>query len=278
MKKIIFVLALLLVGTLMQSCVKDPVTNSEDEVAPKLPPQEAFVMPFDGFESADTTKLSGGRRGARNMPTYFNWFYSVSNVVVWNAVVGLNMVIPVASFGEAFNHDPTYQGNGIWLWSYSYDVHGQTYEAELTGQFINDEEIQWDMNITQVGGFSKVHWYRGTTANDGSYATWTVNHQPDDPEPYLRIDYKRGASEDEGSLRYTNIIPNDAGNGDYIEFRAEEGGAYNRAYDVFDASEQNLLQIEWHETNHNGRVRNPDQFGNDRWQCWSVNFTDMICP
>ena len=277
MKKISYVFVLLLGVTLMQSCVKDPIVDTQEGVAPKLPPQETFIMSFEGFESADTTKLSGGRRGPRNVPSYFNWFYSASNIVIWNTVVGLNMVIPVASFGEAFNHDPVYQGNGIWLWSYSYALDGQTYEAELTGAIINESETKWDMNIAQVGGFSKVHWYSGVIANDGSKATWTVNHQPNNPRPYLSIEFIRGASEDEGSLRYTNIISGDNGNGDYIEFSVEEGGAYNRAYDVFDASKDNLLQIEWHESDKIGRVNDPGQFEDDAWRCWNENFADTDC-
>jgi hypothetical protein len=279
MKKISYVLVLLLGVTLLQSCVKDPVMNEDPGVAPELPMLETFVMPFQGFDDADTSNINKSIDKARNFVTHFHWFYAASNIVIWNTYLSLHMVIPVASFAEAFNHDPVYQGSGIWLWAYSVEENGETFYAELTAQFLSDKEVQWDMSISQVGGFSKVHWYTGVISVDGSKGSWTVNYLPENPTPYLRIDYQGDEATGEGSIRYTNIIPGHVDMGDYIEYREFPSSRpeHNRAYDVYRIAEDNLLEIEWNEENHNGRVKNQKAFNDDNWHCWDENFVDIDC-
>ena len=279
MKKISNVFFLALVLFLVQSCTKDPLVESQNGTAPTLPPQETFLMPFTGFDNADTTDLTQGGSNSRNFNTHWHWFYSVTNVVVWNAVLTVNMVIPVASFAEAFNHEPVLQGNGIWLWAYNYTTAGQTYLAELTGQFVSNDEVQWDMYIEQVGGFSKVHWFSGVIATDGSKGRWTLNHRPNNPSPYLAIEYSEDKNSGIGSLRYTNIDVSSSDKGDYIEYREYDGPEvqYNRAYDVYRANKDNLLEIQWNEETENGRVKDPDHFNNEDWYCWDENFIDVDC-
>jgi len=278
MRKMNYVLVVLFGLILMQSCTKDPVIDEQQGVAPKLPSQESFIMPFSGFEEADTTDLKGGS-GARNFVTYTNWFTAATNIVVWNAVIVLNMAVPVASFAEAFRHDGEYQGNGIWLWAYSYTVHGKSYEAELTGQFLNEGEVQWDMFISEVGGFSKVHFYTGVVTTDGTKGEWTLNFQPNNPTPYLNISYNRDDANGTASIRYTNIIPSSPDQGDYIEYRENTDASlqFDRAYDVYRVAQDNLLEIEWHEQNKEGRVKNPEHFNDSEWRCWDTNFIDIDC-
>ena len=281
MKKISYLFVLLLGVTLIQSCVKDPVMNDDPGIAPELPLMETFVMPFQGFESADTANINRNVDKARNFASHYNWFFSVSNIVIWNTYMSLHMAIPVLSFAEAFNHDPTYQGNGIWLWAYSVEDNGETYHAELSAKFLGEQEIQWDMHISQVGGFSKVHWYTGILSANGSIgkATWTLNYLPENPTPYLQIDYEGDETTGEGTLRYTNIIPGHVDNGDYIQFQAfpNTRPEYNRAYDVYRNAEDNLLEIEWNEEKHNGRVRNEKEFNDSDWHCWDENLVDVDC-
>ncbi len=278
MKNVRFFFLIMLSLGLMTSCVKeDPIIDADDQVAPKLPPMETLLMPFAGFEKADTNDLEGGSNG-RSLPTYRNWFHSVSNVVVWNLVVGLNTVIPVASFAEAFNHDPVFQGNGVWLWSYAHTADGATYDVELSARFISDDEVQWDMDIAQRGGFSKVRWYTGVIATDGSRASWTLHHRPENPQPFISIDYLAANEDGEASIRYTNIIPGSADQGDYIEYRENDGASdFNRAYDVYRAATSNLLEIQWHESHENGRVKDAARFGDSEWHCWDTGFADIDC-
>jgi len=276
MKKLNLFFFLLLALSIMQSCQKDENTSPTDEVAPELPPQATFIMPFDGYEEVDTTEFNN-EIGNRSM-TYRNWFYAGTNILVWNTLVGINMIVPVASFAESFNHDPVYEGNGIFSWTYSYPVAGVTYEAKLTGEFINSgADVEWIMTISQVGGFSNVVYYSGIVAVDGSKADWTLYHEPNNPKPFMRIIYLNDVNTGESSIRYTNIIPNNPGNGHYLEYRIQSGSAFNRAYDVFLGSPDNFIEILWNTPSDTGRVKNLTAFGDSEWHCWDIDKMDVDC-
>lgn len=280
MKKLFFLAALFLTVSFMQSCKKDTVENPDDAVAPTLPPQETFIMPFTGYEDLDTTGFVNPNSDLeeRGGPTTFrNWFYSASNVFVWNVVLGVSMAVPVASFREAFNHTPVYDGNGAFIWSYDYTLAGSTYLASLSGRFINNnQDVEWVMNISKVGGFTNVEWYRGVVARDNSGATWTLNHKPENPQPLITIDYDKNVATGEFSIRYTNIIPGNPDNGDYIIYNTALGGEFNRSYDVF-RGDDDFLEIEWNAPTNEGRVRNPKQYGDNDWNCWNMDLQDVDC-
>ncbi len=281
MKNLSYVLVMIFALASLQSCVKEKDPVIDNGVQPELPPIESFVMPFNGFEDADTTGLTPGNdEGATVRTTTFdNWFYSVTNVIVWNTIIAVNTAIPVASFREAFNHNPTPQGSGVWLWAYSVTGDdGATYEAKLYGEVLAIGEVQWDMYISKVGGFTDVNWYSGITSNNGETANWTLNHKPNNPEAFLQIDYTNNTGNG-AAIRYTNIIPSNPGMGSYIEFRRTNDPAvnFNRAYDIFKVENNNLLEINWHETNKNGRVKDEVRFGDQEWHCWDVDAMDVDC-
>lgn len=280
MKKLFFLAALFLAVSFMQSCKKEAVENPDDLVAPTLPPQETFIMPFTGYEDVDTTGFTNPQSELeeRGGPTTFrNWFYAGSNVFVWNVVLGVSMAVPVASFREAFNHTPTYDGNGAFIWSYDYTLAGATYIAALSGRFVNNnQDVEWVMNISKVGGFTNVEWYRGVVARDHSGGSWTLNHRPENPEPLITIDYDKNVTSGEFSIRYTNIIPDNPDNGDYIIYSTEAGDEFNRSYDMF-RGDDDFLEIEWKAPTNEGRVRNPKQYGDNDWHCWNTDLQDIDC-
>ena len=278
MKKLGFLLSLGLFTLFIQSCQQDPIEEPQTDVAPQLPPAQSFIMPFTGFENADTSGLvSDEEIESRSPSTFRNWFYSATNLVVWNTLVGVTSAVPVIAFGEAFNHRPTRVGDGIFLWSYDYNIGDRTYTANLTGQFINGgEDTKWEMRISQSGGFSEVLWYSGIVSVDENKATWTLNYQPENPTPFLRIEYQNNESTSEFFIRYTNIIPGDEGNGDYIEYRIQPDTEFNRAYDVF-LENEGFLEIQWDEPSSAGRVRNPEHFGDNDWHCWDAELRDTDC-
>ncbi len=279
MKNLSIAFILLLSLSFFQSCQKDD-TVTTNEVAPDLPPVESFVMPFAGFEDADTTGYApGGDDGATvRTTTFHNWFYSATHVVVWNTILTVNMAIPVAAFYESFNHDAQYEGNGVWLWAYNVTgADGSVYEAKLYGELLTGAQVQWDMYISKVGGFSDVHWYSGITGDDS--AQWTLNHLPNNPEAFLSIDYDKDNGNGAESIRYTNIIPGNPGNGGYIEFRksTNTSAEFNRAYDILNAETNNLLEINWNDPGKDGRVKDESHFGDTDWHCWDSNLQDIDC-
>jgi len=275
MKKLGFVLAIVFAFSfVMQSCQKEETDPYAGKEAPKLPSEKTFVMPFDNAMHDEFGGSSEDR-------TIANWGHAAGNVLVWNTVLTANLAIPVLAFHAAINHEPLYQGSGIWLWEYSVSDASGTYHAKLYGELLVSEEVKWDMYISKTGSgaFSEVHWYTGITAWDESYAHWTLNHNPYSPTPFIQIDYQKDNGAGVASIRYTNIIPGDAGNGSYIEYREgfEPSGEFDRAYDVFAANVPNLLEILWNSADKHGRVKDPVKFGDQEWHCWDTNLQDVQC-
>lgn len=282
MKNLKIVIILLLSVIIFQSCVDDRKEKEDLGTAPQLPPVESFVIPFTDYEDADTTGFAptgGDEDGAETRtPTFQNWFHGATNVLVWNAAITLNTIIPKAAFLESFNHDPEGQGSGVWLWEYDFtDNNNNTYTAKLYGEILDLEEVKWDMYISKANGFQDVLWYTGTTSE--TQALWTLNHQPNNPEPFLQIERQKENGSGEASIKYTNIVPNNPGNGDYIEHRIDNTGTadFNRAYDIFKASNDHLIEIQWNRPEGNGRVKDEVKFGNMEWQCWDENKQDIEC-
>ena len=274
MKKLNVVLVLFLSIFLMQSCQKDDLTtpqvDQQAQKAPELPKAESFVMPFtafEGFTDEDDSRATS------------NWVYSAANVVIWNLVLTHQLIIPVASFYESFNHSAEYQGNGVWLWAYDVTENGSTYHAKLFGELLVNSEIKWDMYISEEGGFPEMNWYSGVTSNDGSYANWTLNYNPYDPTPILSIDYQQNNGNGIESIRYTNIIPGNAENGAFIEYRKSDnsGSDYNRMYDIYNSEIDNLMEIKWNNPGNDGRVKDPEHFQDNEWHCWDNYLQDIDC-
>lgn len=274
MKNLSYLFALLIAAAFsFQSCQKDANDPYAGKEAPQLPAPATFVMPMDdNFEEFTEDQLDD--RGAGN------WVHAAANVLVWNTILTANLAVPVAAFHAAVQQQAVYQGYGVWLWEYSVTGNnGLTYHAKLYGELLATEEVKWDMYISQVGGFTNVHWYTGITAWDQSYASWTLNFNPNNPQPFIGIQYQKDNGAGVASIRYTNIIPGNVGNGGYIEYRegAYNGGLYDRAYDVYKIEIDNLLEINWNDAARHGRVKDFEKFGDNDWHCWDGLLQDTQC-
>lgn len=276
MKKLSFVFALVFSVSFLQSCQKDAeIDPYAGQDAPQLPAEETFAMSLTPFTELD------GLTDPNEIDdrTVDNWGHAAANVVVWNTLLTVNLAIPTLSFYESFNHQAEYQGQGVWLWAYEVADASGTYQAELYGEILSADEVKWDMYISKTGGFSDVHWYSGTVATDQSYANWTLNANANNPTAFIGIAYQRNDGNGVASIRYTNIIPNTAGNGGYIEYRVGNvvPGEFDRAYDVYNIEMDNLLEINWDSINKNGRVKDAKHFQDEDWHCWDVEVQDVDC-
>jgi hypothetical protein len=268
-----FIIILALVA-IVSSCVENP--NPVPEVAPEVPMAEMYTIPTEAVTESTTDTTSGSTMGN----TYKNWVHAGVNLLVWNTAIIVNTAVPVTAFSRAVNETATYVGNGTFEWSYQYQGPVHTYDVVLTGQYINGgQDVEWIMNVSQVGGFSNFEWYRGISATDFSEATFTVNHRPFNPAPYLQIDYQRDYSNDHASIRYTNVNTSNNSFGGYLEYRVEPTSSFNRAFDIQGGqnSPNTFIEIQWLEPTGQGRVKNPDFFNDNDWHCWDQNRADTDC-
>ena len=276
MKNIHFLFAVLVFGTIFQSCQKESIEETITREAPALPSMQSFVMPLDGFENTDSLPANDGTVDSRTITAKTNFAFAGLNVLVWNSVLTATMAIPVASFAEAFNHEGVLVGTNTFEWRYNFRALGKIHTATLTAEVLNaDEDVAWTMTISQRNGFQDFVYYTGLTNRNGT-AKWTLNHQPNNPESLLEIEYAK-TSDEEFEIRYTNIRPAHSDTGDYIEFQAKSTGDLNRAYDIFDATDDNFIEIRWNAPNGNGQVKNFKFFGDDEWHCWDTDKEDTDC-
>jgi hypothetical protein len=257
-----FILAVIMLIT--TSCKK------KDEPAPDIPPQSSFVMDFSAFSNPDDTI------GTREISTYQNWGYSYTNVVVWQTILTVGLAVPVATFVESFNHEAVYHPDeDNWTWSYNVTVGFTVYEAELTG-YLETDSVVWEMRITKGTDFADFLWYYGKSALDKSSGYWILQENPLNPNVLLQIDWHNYADGTK-DISYTNIRPGAPENGGYI-FYGTTLTDFDRFYQIYGKSADNLTEIEWSSVNQDGHVKDMNHFGDDLWHCWNENLMDIVCP
>lgn len=280
MKKSLSLVLLALVLAMFTACEEGGPTPIDDQVAPTLPPAELYTLPTE--ELTETEQDTTTSNTTTNRVTYRNWVHAGVNLVVWNTAVVVNVAVPLAAFGRAFNETPVFIGNSTFAWTYIYrepvGQGGKVYNVVLTGKYLNStQDVEWVLTASQVGGFNDFEWFRGIVSTDFSQGNFTINHKPNNPEPYLSIDYSNDNTDQ--TLRYTNVNPSNNGRGGYVEYRAESANPFNRAFDVSSGPNQGnqLLEIQWTVPGNQGRVKHPSHFNDTDWHCWNSLLQDTDC-
>lgn len=243
------------------------VSCKKNKDAPAIPDADTFEMNFNDFQE-DNQKSADS--------TLANWGHAVTNVAVWNVILTINLAVPVASFKEAMNHDAQWHNNGdYWSWEYDVTVGLGTYTAELRamddGDFVN-----WEMYISLQGGFQDFLWYTGRSRKDGASGTWSLNQSNAIPTPFIDISWNN-TSATKKDIQYTNVIPNAPGNGGYILYGIDGENDLDAFYNIYNAENENLIEIEWDRQSKNGRVKNEVHFNDAEWHCWDTVLQDTDC-
>ena len=240
--------------------------TDDDEInpgtAPELPPASSMEIDFSNFQD-------GGNTGGREMTTN-NWDLAALTVGVWNTVLTVGLIVPVASFKAAVSQKPSYDADReVWVWAFDHNVIGRTFSFELTGEVVGDN-VEWNMYASEENGFQNVLWYSGLTAIDGSSGYWKLNKDGDNPTEFLRIDWEQ-ENEEVAYIKYENIEVGSDGFGAYIEYGKTDGTDFNRYYYVIGTD--GSVNIDWNETTGVGRIKVND----GAYACWDSNFEDVDC-
>lgn len=255
---------------LIVSCEDDKTTNPQDQ-APTIPPQSSMIINFDDFP--DTSSLN---KINHSQATKRNWGWAAYNVVVWNSVLTLTLAVPVAAFTEAFNHQPVKQSDGRWLWQYSVSVNEAVFTAKLFGKIIT-EGVEWQMLLSQQGVFEDFEWFTGFSNTAVTEGTWTLNKDPNTPSPLLFIEWERNPQEGTADVKYTLITPTTPSNGSYIYYGKTTEVLFNRFYNIYNAEQNNLIEIKWNYESHYGKVKDSIYFADQNWHCWDERLDDSEC-
>jgi hypothetical protein len=233
-------------------------------------------MDFNDFSNEiDSSKRTDFDPSAAQLG-FENWGWSALNVGIWNTIITVGLAVPVAAYLESFNHEPELQSDGTFIWSYSFDVAGVQHSAELHGR-VEGNDVHWDMFISREGDYDNFNWYSGVSTLTHTEGSWTLNKDPQNPVPFIDIEWHSDPEAGAADITYTNVEPNAAGNGGYIAYAVNEAQTYESSYTVFNAGADNLTEIEWSPHTKAGRVRDAAHFGDSEWNCWDENRQNVDC-
>lgn len=257
----VLILSLAFIGS---GCQKE-----DKEKAPQLPPESAFAMVFSDFEHQKDMLAN---------ETYVNRSVAVLHVAFWSTTVFLQMAIPAATFKGAFNHEPEFQENGSWLWSYSVNVSQTTFTARLYGK-VTGNQVHWEMYISKTGiaAFTDFLWFTGVSNIGATEGSWTLYNSPGNPVPFVDIVWYNNSDGTKG-ITYTNIVPDGPENGGYITYEITGNNPYDASYTIFRKSMDNLVEINWNRETKAGQIRDPYHFSDNEFHCWNESGADIACP
>ena len=244
----------------MSGCDK----KDDNAGAPELPPLESMVMDISGFTSQ--------QKSAAEINTSFNWSVAALTVIAWNAFIVDTLAVPVVAFRESFNHAAVKDTNDTWKWSYTVSVASVNYTAELYGKIVG-AGVDWKMYVSQEGGFSKFLWFEGKCDIARTRGTWTLYENPRNSNQVISIEWSKDWSKGTGNIKYTNVRPNDDGNGDYIQYGITADTDFDAFYEIYDNSKDNLVQIKYNRETHVGKINYAQA-----WHCWDELLQDITCP
>jgi hypothetical protein len=245
--------------------------NNPSDNAPTLPPKNTMVLQVSEFP--DTTTVSVLPKG---VASYDNWGWAAINVHFWNSILTVTLSVPVLAFSEAFNRQPVLQNDGSWLWSYNFNAGGTINTAKLYGTPTNDG-VDWKMLLTKTGSYTDFEWFTGSSNIPATEGFWILNKDPNDPQPFIGIEWSINTAEDTAQVKYTNILPGAGENGSYILYGKNTNSTYNRYYQIWDETNSNLTDIMWNFQSHVGTVNDPLHFGDPNNHCWDEMLMDTTC-
>lgn len=245
-------------------------TEDETNGAPEIPPLSTMVADFTQFN--DNAIDPDGRVTSKT-----NFAHAALNVGFWNLALVANLAIPVAAFKVAFTEDPVFdEANDQWVWSYDFDFDGDKITAKLTGKFVS-EGVQWNMYITRESKFEDFLWYTGTSNLSVTEGTWDLNIYPQDPTPFLTIEWHRSNDSDIADIRYNYVVPQDANNGSYLEYGITDDANFDVFYNIYLKGEDKSVEIKLNRETKAGQVKNMDYFEDEDFHCWDENMEDIEC-
>lgn len=256
---VVVLLAFVLVGTFS-------LTSCKKKVAPELPPEGAFVM---ADLSGDTTSKG----------LYGNFGYAALNVAVWTTITNVGMAVPVAAYKMALTQEPVHVSGNKWVWEYQVGVGlviVKTYTVQLYGETF-DDRVEWELHVSFNGEFDDFIWYTGTHNIEATAGEWIIYKSPSENHEFVKVDWTRNKDDGTGTIKYTNIEPENVENGGYIYYGNDQDGTFNSFFDIFNKGDNNLIEIDYNTHTHVGRVKSEFWFFDENWHCWNEQFRDDFC-
>lgn len=247
------------------SCEEEKASPDQN---PAVPPASTMEIDFENFSTAP--------EGKRVAASYRNAITANINVSVWNTILGAHLIIPVAALKYAGQQTPVFdEENSQWTWSYEFEADGATHSAMLTAGFSTDG-IQWNMYISKSEAYQNVLWFTGTSNITGTEGNWKINYLPENPTPFIEIDWSRESDNTAAEIKYTNVIPEDEYNGSYVEYGIDKSLALDVFYNVYLSKDDVSVEIQLNSQTNEGRIKSVHNLG-EGFHCWNSAWEDVEC-
>ncbi len=234
--------------------------EKDKEKGPDLPPITTFAIDLSDFTSAGELK---------SVDPKSNFHLVVGAVSYWNLVLSAAMVIPVAAYAEAFNHDAVRLDNDTWQWTYAVN---NEYNAKLTADVMNDS-VYLSMNIEKADASMDVVWFTGKCDILRTGGEWTVNDVPlASQTAWLFIEWNADYEDKTFDVKYLNVRPGADYEDSYIEYGITNSTDYNAYYNLYNSETNMLYEVDYNTETHVGTVTD----GLNQL-CWDESFNNTIC-
>ncbi len=244
-------------------------TDKDDtDTLPELPPIDALMMDFSDFNDNPTKS-----EVLKALEGNINFLYSYGTVTIWNILITIPMIVPVAAYLECFNNTPVYLGDNSWQWSYTVTTDVDSYTARLVTQRISNDKFTAEMFVTKAGGINNFKWFEGIIRYDRTHAEW-IMYDPVNNVAWLEIEWNKDWEKEISDITYTIVQAGDE-NGSYITFGITEDTDYDAYYTILYS--QKDTYIKWNRDTKEGRVKDEVNFGNADWHCWNELLQDVDC-
>ena len=239
--------------------------------APELPPLFSFSLDLTSFPSLDSLEVSDTNNVNRS-----HYLFALNKIQAWKEDVHRHLAVPLAALKSAFSEQPNSVGNNLWEWSY-YLVEGSTrYDVTLQAKY-TEHGFQWDMYISPANSSTYFRWATGWSKSDMSVGWWQVSRSPDEPTPFINVEWHQDLDLGTYDSRFTVVTPEEAANGNFLfiglDFE-EPNFAFIKLYSVEDNTHCEIL---WNPDTYEGFTKDKKFFGDNSPRCWDKNLLNNEC-
>ncbi|PID81405.1 hypothetical protein CSB20_03145 [bacterium DOLZORAL124_64_63] len=255
---------MLLLLTLNLTACSDSSTTPDEEpnaTAPTLPAVERLTFDLSFFsDSSPAGKASGEHEHFLN---------AVLRAGVLGTVGAVILTPPVSAFSLALSETPVAEGDGSWVWSYTWTFGEEEVTVVLRG-LPDGEQVMWTLGLREGDATEVTEWFYGPTTNNGQAGTWSLRDM-NDPEHPVVGEVSWGLLENGVFLQLMGLAENN--HGDILRFERHDSLS---AIDYTRYEGNTEIHLRW-DDDGSGSLTTPDYNGGEP-ACWDADLVDTVCP
>jgi hypothetical protein len=232
--------------------------KKEEIIVPATPPLASLYFDFNNFDLFNSQKVD-------------NLAYAGELISGWKDVVEDSIYSIISSFEEVLKAEPQYQAAQTWLWQNSSD--SNTYKLF---EISDVDSSYWKLYFTKTGELNNFLILDGKFNSDLTSGDWILKRKSslNISEKFYGIFWEKDSLQ-KSQIRYTNLVPGSSDNGKFISIADSVENDYDTYIVVYDKAKDSYSYIQFSKITKAGRIKSFEHFGNEDWQYWNEDGTDM---